>query len=189
MGPRHGLKLLTCALAAACAPRSEPLPAAEPEAPRAASYRSPPLEATLGDAGESLETRGYAAKGETWRGFLVQQDAVVRELPLRSGACTVLLGTASPGLRELDLHVFDADGAEVAGDDLTGPHAALRYCPTQSGTYYLVARSRTGNGLFAARRFAGPTGLVVRVDDLFPEDKPLRTEECATRAPPVERLQ
>jgi len=164
-----------------------PVRADSPEPPRAASYVSAPLERELAHAAQVVETRGYAAKGPPWRGFLVQQSPSTRALRLRSGQCIVVAAAASPAVRELDLRVFDADGGEVGQDALAGRSSALRFCPSQSGTYYLVARATAGNGLFTSRRFVGPSGLEIRVDDIFPPLEPLRGDEAARSAgdPPV----
>jgi hypothetical protein len=112
-------------------------------------------------------TRGFSTDGEEWRGFLVEQGSAADEASLRAGTCYVILGAGSEALRELDLRIYDSDGTEVARDADTGPGAAILYCPPHVGTYYRAALATSGTGLFAVRRYAGPTGLDVRLDDLF----------------------
>lgn len=122
------------------------------------------------DAGERvLRTRGFEDEGGQWRGFLVAHGSEVRTATMHSGACYAISAAGSTALEELDLRVFDGDGGEVARDRMTGSEAALHYCPPQSGTFYVAVRAADGSGLFGVRRYTGPTGLGVRLDDLFAE--------------------
>ena len=142
---------------------------AAPPAERAADFRADAVNRSLEAASAVVRTRGFAAGGDPWRGFLVEHQAGVEEAPMRAGTCTVVLAAASAALRELHLGIYDADGATVA--EAKGPgRAAARYCPSQSGTYYVAVRAAAGNGLFQVRRFRGPTGLDVRLDDVFREE-------------------
>lgn len=138
------------------------------EAPRAAELRSAVVRTAIDAATRALRTRGYAPTGEERRGFLLERASLVEEVPMRSGTCYVAIGAASSALTSLELAVHDSDGARVAEEDgHVGARAALRFCPPSSGTYYLAARSIAGNGIVALRVFDGPSGLDVRVDDLF----------------------
>jgi len=144
--------------------------AAEGPAPaprRAAEFRSEQVRTVLDAAGQAIQTRGFASSGDEWRGFLVEQGSAADEASLRGGTCYVLLGAGSEALRELDLRIFDSDGSEVSQDAQQGPGAALHYCPPHAGTYYIAALATAGTGLFAVRRYEGPTGIDMRLDDLF----------------------
>ncbi|MGF1466032.1 MAG: hypothetical protein ACFCGT_07845 [Sandaracinaceae bacterium] len=153
-------------LAGACA--DPPPPEPPEETPRAAlDFFSPRLSGAMDDATELVRTRGFTPTGDERRGFLVEQTGSVHEVPMRSGSCDVVLAAASVGVRELDLALYDHDGTAVATDATDGRTAALRYCPSRSGTYYLALRATVGSGLFALRAFRGPTGLEVPTDDLF----------------------
>jgi hypothetical protein len=145
--------------------------ALEPE-PRAADFRSARVEQAIEAAAEVVETRGFASAGEPWRGFLVEHASEVREEAMRAGTCYVVLGAGSAAVRELNLRVFDSDGGAVVADSDGGALAALRFCPAQSGTYYVSVQAALGSGLFAVRMFRGPTGLEIRTDDLFREVTP-----------------
>jgi len=163
----YGYLLCVAVAAASCSDNgAAAAPAAERVAP-AAEFRSRRVDGALDDASALLRTRGLARDGGDWRGFLVDTGSQTSEVSMRSGTCYVLIGAASSALRELDLRVFDSDGGEVARDANAGRRAGLRFCPAQSGTYYVAARAAIGSGLFAVRRFKGPTGLGVRVDDVF----------------------
>jgi hypothetical protein len=143
-----------------------------PDPPRAAEFRSEQVRTVIEAAEQTIRTRGFASDGEEQRGFLVAQGSAVHEAPLRAGSCYVILGAGSEALRELDLRIFDSDGTEVAQDAQRGAGAALFYCPPHAGTHYVAALATAGTGLYAVRRYAGPTGLEVRLDDLFREVSP-----------------
>lgn len=156
------------------------------EEPRvAAEFRSEHVRTILGAAEQTVQTRGFSSDGDEWRGFLVEQGSAADEAPLRADTCYVILGAGSEALRELDLRVFDSDGTEVARDGQNGPGAALHYCPPHTGTHYTAALATAGTGLFAVRRYAGPTGLDVRLDDLFRD--PASAPEGVAQPPSRER--
>jgi hypothetical protein len=142
------------------------------DSPRAGEFRSPSVTHAMDAASELVRTRGFAASTPMWRGFLVEHGSDIREQSLRTGTCTVVLGAGSRSIRELDLKVFDSDGGEIVQDATSGPLAALRFCPSQSGTYYIAVHASAGNGLFEVRSFRGPTGLEIRIDDVFREVAP-----------------
>ncbi len=155
---------------AGCGRGSEPAPAPSP--PRAEEFRSPGVQQAMDSASALVRTRGFAALDEEWRGFLVDHASDVREVPMRSGTCYVVLAAGSSAVRQLNLRVFDSDGGEVVDDGTTGPLAALRFCPSQTGTYYVAVHASAGSGLFEVRTFRGPTGLEIRMDDVFREVPP-----------------
>ncbi|MBK8169217.1 MAG: hypothetical protein IPK60_02595 [Sandaracinaceae bacterium] len=130
-------------------------------------FSSQHLDDELARAAEAMRTRGFSDDGTAVRGFVVEHAAHVTEAPLRTSACYVVVATSSSALRALSLEIFDSEGLAVANSEAISPRVALRYCPAQSGTYYVSARAATGSGLFALRRFRGPTGIAVRLDDLF----------------------
>lgn len=163
--------LVLAAAALGCDTLDQGLAGAETEeAPRAAEFRSARVEAAIERADQTLRTRGFVPFAAERRGFLVDQATDVAELSLRSGTCYAGLAVGSSALRELDLRIFDSTGNEVVQDTTTGAAAALLFCPAQSGAYYLAVRASAGSGLFAVRSFQGPTGLDVRVDDVFGPD-------------------
>jgi hypothetical protein len=121
-------------------------------------------------AASLIRTRGFVALEDPRRGFLVEHGADVRPVSMRSGTCYVVVATSSEAVRELDVRIFDSEGGEAARDANAGPRAALRFCPAQSGAYYVSVQASAGNGVFEARTFRGPTGLDVRIDDVFGEE-------------------
>lgn len=159
-----GGALVGCAVLGACT-------GAEAEEPirRAAEFRSDVVEQRLDRDSDLIRARGFADQVENpWRGFLVDGGAAVDQARFRSGNCYVVLAAASAGIEAMRLGVYDSDGSEVARSE--EQRRALRYCPPQTGTYFVAVRV-TGSGLFAVRRFEGPTGLEVVLDDLGGADE------------------
>jgi hypothetical protein len=164
-------------LGAACSPGDTGSPlGSQSDAPQAAEYRSSSVTRAMDAAAEIVRTRGFAAAEGPWRGFVVEHASDVREHAMRSGTCYLALAAGSAAVRELNLRVFDSDGGEVVQDTTSGALAALRFCPSQSGTYFIAVHAAAGSGLFELRTFRGPTGLEIRIDDLFREVAP-RAEE------------
>lgn len=167
------LGLAAAAGAAACDASPASGKTSAREAPRAAELRSAPVRAAIDTAARALRTRGYSPSGEERRGFVVERASLVDELQMQSGSCYVAIGAASVALTGLELALHDSDGAPVALDEGgTDARPSLRFCPPHSGTYYLAARSVAGSGIVALRVFEGPSGLDVRVDDLFGPSEP-----------------
>lgn len=162
--------LLVCACAAlaiACGSADDVDAGAAGAAPRAAEFRSARVDSMLESVSRVVRTRGFATEGEAWRGFLLEQGTELSPAPLRTGSCYVVAAVGSSALRELDLRIFDGDGAEVARDGEQGSIAVARFCPAQNGTYYVASRAAAGSGLYSTRVFRGPTGLSLRVEDVL----------------------
>jgi hypothetical protein len=157
-------------LVAACE-RVEAAGAEEP-LPRADQFRSPVVDRSLDGASEVVRTRGFSQEGEDRRTFLVHRSTDVSESLLSADECYVVVAVGSAALRQLELRLFDGEGREVARPSPGGPSAALHHCAPQPGTHYLSVRAAAGSGLVAVRWFRGPTGLEVRLDDLFAPPAP-----------------
>lgn len=158
-----GLVALCCV--AACGAPSE-----ESEAPprSAAEFLSPSLEGALDRVAERLSTRGFRPRGDRARGFLVEGGAASTSLPLQAGECTIVVVETSEALQEVVLRVHGADGAELSRNTGDDNHGALRYCPPNAGTYYVVSAARRGSGLYSLATFRGPNGIDMDLDSLFP---------------------
>jgi hypothetical protein len=167
--PFAGLALFALAGAACNASPASGTATPPPGPTPAADFRSPHVQATLDHAARLLRTRGYTPDGTESRSFVVQHGTQVAPAPLRTGNCYVLVAAGSRAIGSLELAVYDGEGAKVAepvGADAAHGHAALRFCPPQSGGYWATVRAVDGSGLVALRRFRGPTGLELRLDDL-----------------------
>ncbi|NOY91814.1 MAG: hypothetical protein GXP55_11510 [Deltaproteobacteria bacterium] len=142
---------------------------AAPEEHSARDFYAAPLEAALDDVAERLVTRGFTPEGERVRGFLVEGTAGSTPLALRSGECSVVVLEASGALVETVLRVHGPEGGELARSAGGPGHAALRYCPVNTGSYYISYSARRGSGLYALASFRGPNGIELDLAALFPE--------------------
>lgn len=158
-----------CALSIAGCNRSSATAPSDEDVRRATlpDFQSPALDRVLQGAADSLRTRGFTEDGSVVRAFVVEHGAHIAEATMRTSACYVIAGAGSSALNALTLSIYDGDGLEVANEAGSSARVALRYCPAQSGTYYVSARAAHGSGLVTLRRFRGPTGIAVRTDDLF----------------------
>lgn len=120
---------------------------------------------------QALRTRGFTELDEPWRGFLVEQVPSVRELRLKARRCYVVAAVTSEGAQSVQIWLMDSEGADAMHGVSAHRGAGLRYCPTQSGTFYVVTRSSAGHGLVAEQAFSGPTGLEVNLAALFEENE------------------
>jgi hypothetical protein len=161
-----------CAVGTACEERETI--AADEVAPAAGAFRSVAVEESAAAATRTLRTRGYEEVGEPRRAFLVEGAALTLETSLRSGSCYVALLASSDALTAATLTLHEGDGAAVArSSGVPSGDVALRFCPAHTGTYYLGVRADAGSGLVHVALLSGPSGLDVRLDDLFgPHEAP-----------------
>ncbi|MEM9189179.1 MAG: hypothetical protein AAGF12_08390 [Myxococcota bacterium] len=145
--------------------------AKRPLARPAEEFRSPRIEDALDQIAEKVQTRGFLSVEDHWRGFVVENTSSVHSVSLDEDQCYVIVANGSEELAELDLRIFAADGTELAADVEGGRGAALHYCPPHPGTHYLSVRATEGNGLFSVRRYQGPAGIDIRLDDLRGRDR------------------
>lgn len=125
------------------------------------------MQRSLDEAERALRTRGLQRLANEPNGFLLERRAHVSPLTMRAGRCYTFVASSSTGIVDLDLLVFDAEGAEVARDTMSGGRTAARLCPPQTGAYHVAVRAARGNGVFAMRFFEGPPGTGGSTDDLW----------------------
>lgn len=157
----HHLLLLLCL--SACPRTVEDAPVTEI---RSEEFVSSALEARLDVAADRARARGFSSEEGVWRGFIVHRGSDVHEVSLQSGACHLFVAAGSEAIEAFDLVVYDSTGSEAAR---SSGSPAVRICPSQSGVYFVALRT-TGSGLFSVRRFQGPSGLDLRLDDLTGEE-------------------
>ncbi len=138
---------------------------------RAVEFFSAKVNQRLERLNKALRTRGFTELNEPWRGFLVEQVPSVRELRLKARRCYVVAAVTSDGVQTVQIWLMDSEGADAMHGVSAHRGAGLRYCPTQSGTFYVVTRSSVGHGLVAEQVFFGPTGLEVDLAALFGENE------------------
>jgi hypothetical protein len=151
----------------------------EAEPPRAeAEFVSPTLEGRMATVAAAIEQRGFAGADEPLRAFLVERSSSVRTVSLPVDRCQVFVALGSSALQAIELGVFESGGTEVASARGTSS-VALRYCPTLPGVHYVAVQARAGDGLIVARRFEGPGGIELELEDLFTPTAPAAAEAIA----------
>ena len=138
----------------------------EPQA-AAGEFRSEDVDRSLAAADVVMRTRGYTPEWDVRRGFLVERDSEVIEISLAVDACYVATAAGSAAMDNIDLRIFSSGGSEAARDTTTGAQTAAAYCPPHPGVHYLAVQAESGTGLFGVQLFRGPSGLDMRLDDVF----------------------
>jgi hypothetical protein len=105
----------------------------------------------------TLAAMGLAQVGPIQQGSLAEgRETRVR---LELGAqCTTIVAIGSPGVRDLDIALLDADDKPVAHDTTKEPQATIRSCREAAGRYTLVVKMAAGAGEFMTATWAGGTG-------------------------------
>lgn len=108
----------------------------------------------------TLETLGIAQLGNISEGSLAEGGRV--QIPVELQArCYTFVAFGGEGARDVDLEVFDANNARVAGDTTHGTQAALTWCPRAAGRFNLALRMTAGSGSYLLGRWQGspPAGF------------------------------
>ncbi len=152
---------------------------------------APPARAML-ELSRTLAGLQFSPTGQEGRSFIVKGGTLSIPLETAAGRCYVFASTSSRDLADLDSYLFQASGAEVDQDRRRDNHPTIRYCPTETGTMYLVFEDYDGTGLFYWAVFSGPGDAQVSVADLFPDvgtepanpdqGQPVETEPMEDRA-------
>lgn len=104
----------------------------------------------------TLAAMGLAQIGPIQQGSLAEGRESRVRLDL-AAQCTTIVAIGSPGVRDLDVALLDADDRPVTHDTTKEPQATLRTCPERAGHYTLVVRMAAGAGDFVAATWAGGT--------------------------------
>jgi hypothetical protein len=110
------------------------------------------VESRLAQAREPLLARGLAVRGEASFHVLGEGSSARRTESLSSDRCYTIAVASTDALTDVDLFVYDAQGAEIARDLGHDAVPALQVCPIEAGPH-----------TFEARAFAGAGGLGLQV--------------------------
>jgi len=95
---------------------------------------------------------GWIKHEKLYRGTLVERGRQAFLAVLPYGHCYRVLGVGGPGIRDLDLAMFDANNVEIARDVTEDPNPGLgvgaSICPGDASAYRIEARMRSGRGDF-----------------------------------------
>jgi hypothetical protein len=104
----------------------------------------------------AMQASGLTQMGAVSRGSLDAAQSVKLPLDL-SAECLTVVALGDRGVADLSLAILDAEGKEIARDDMMGPDASLRYCPDQPGKHELVLSMAKGAGGYAVSTWLGGT--------------------------------
>ena len=158
-------------LLAACA---EPAPAA-PAALSSLGGEAGPLDALNrrhARLRQRMRTRGYGEELGLARHLVLEDRGVAIPLDLEVGRCATFLALGGGTLRQLDLVLYDGEGAEIASDSVAGEGGLVHACPqAESGVthrpFYLVLDARAGAGAVLVGQFASELDEGEGFDGLF----------------------
>jgi hypothetical protein len=126
-------------------------------APACRATRTGELEPRYVAVHNTLAAMGLAQVGPIQQGSLAEGRET--RLLLDLGAqCSTIVAIGSPGVRDLDIALLDADDKPVAHDTTREPQATVRVCPDAAAHYTLVVKMSAGAGEFVAATWAGGTG-------------------------------
>ncbi len=121
---------------------------------------------------QRMRTRGYGEELGLARHLVLEDRGVALPLDLEVGRCATFLALGGGTLRELDLILYDGEGAEIAADSVSGEGGLVHVCPqAESGVtrrpFYLVLDARAGAGAVLVGQFASELDQGEGFDGLF----------------------
>ncbi|MFW5740740.1 MAG: hypothetical protein ACOC1F_10295, partial [Myxococcota bacterium] len=106
----------------------------------------------------AMQASGLTQMGAVSRGRLDAAQSVTLPVELTS-ECLTVVALGDRGVEDLTLSLRDAEGKEIARDDMMGPDASLRFCPEQPGEHELALVMAKGAGGYALSTWLGGTPL------------------------------
>lgn len=121
---------------------------------------------------QRMRTRGYGEEVGLARHLVLEDRGVALPLDLEVGRCATFLALGGGTIRQLDLVLYDGEGAEIAADSVPGEGGLVHVCPqAESGMthqpFYLVVDARSGAGAVLVGQFASELDEGEGFDGLF----------------------
>lgn len=143
-------------LAVGCGRAAVPPAPAQPAAPKSTVtlplqllHDRPDGQSLLREASLQATTAGVLPLQVLAAGPVAASDHVGGFVAVSPESCLLAVARASSEIDDLDVLVFDDEGATVAADQSIGPKAAVLVCPPHARRLYVSARVASGQG-FAA---------------------------------------
>jgi hypothetical protein len=105
--------------------------------------------ALLGPTAEGLGSEGASALQVVAAEAATEGDRVGGFVQVRADACLVAYARGTGSVEDLDILVFDDEGASLMADQAVSPSPAVVICPPHPGRMYVTARVASGQGLVA----------------------------------------
>lgn len=113
---------------------------------------------------ERMRRRGYGEQKGLARVFALEGDGVAFPLDLPVGSCSTFVALGGGRVRDLELSLYDGEGAEIANDPVPAEGGLVHVCP-QAGPavatlpHYLRLVAREGTGALLVAHFeSAPEG-------------------------------
>jgi hypothetical protein len=103
-----------------------------------------------------LRQRGLLPLGEPVLDRVAEGEELGHAVSLEADRCYVVLARGGDGLVDVDLAVYDAEGAEVARDHESDAEPEVELCPDEGGRYMVHARAFEGAGAVGLAVLGGP---------------------------------
>jgi len=122
-----------------------------------------------------LRARGLLPVADPLIDSVAEGEGLRVSILLEAGSCYVAIGRAGEGVRDADLILLDAAGAEVARDLESNAEPSLSHCPERSGRHTFEVRSFEGAGALGLMVLGGPPA---EADPGSPTDGPAPEAEA-----------
>lgn len=140
------------------------------------------VESLLSRSRGALRARGFQPMAPAAFDSLSQGGVFRRNVTMQTDHCYVVVARGSTGVNDLDVSLYDAEGAEV-GRDLRGDaEPLLEYCPTSAGVYRVEARLFQGAGAVGLMMLEGPLAHETRAVAAGPAPNDEDSEDSESRA-------
>ena len=97
--------------------------------------------------------QGRPPLSEMQRATLGTSETQDFNIELVRGGCYTIIGAGTPQVSDLDLFLFDPNGAQVAVDQETDNFPVISHCAAASGVFRVQAKVYAGSGEFAVQLF------------------------------------
>lgn len=116
---------------------------------------SPPLVQRFESLAQRLAQHGVHYQGIVAAGFITHGTNVVTPLDIPAGRCVSVIALTSPGIRDLDAHLFSPEGDVLAEDIETDNHPTVQLCASEPRrVYHVIEAYEEGPGAPAQGAYA-----------------------------------
>lgn len=140
-----------------CARAAAPVASASAQATAPASGAelpaAPALVARLREIADALGPRGVRLVGVASQGFIAHNGHATTMLEVPAGQCLSVVSLATPGVHDLDAHLFDPSGDMLVEDVETDAHPTVNLCASEARRVFHVIDAYEGQGAYLVAGF------------------------------------
>lgn len=112
-----------------------------------------PLMTRVAELSQQLREHGVRLGGVASRGFITHGTEVTTAFEVPAGGCLSVVSMASPGVHDLDAHLFDPNGSLVVEDVERDAHPTVQLCAAEARRVYHVIEAFDGEGAYLVAGF------------------------------------